>query len=447
MSMFDFLDTNYRYLEGLKQVVSTNNEYSETANQLIHFYFHNKIIHKGILVDYILNDLFRLFNVYDYVRKYKLLDLWIDNLLIEQPTDDTIRLTGGEIYDIIEKISNYQANKIIRLIRSNNATLVALIKAYEEKNKEQFEKYYNASENDQIVVDNICHMVNRVYKDSITLSLEKLYRGDISELNWKSALNTMVYTLDNPLSNIFNADDVTYKNNLQIVLNNLKIIAENVSLDNEEKDISESDFRHIVDILTQITALVVELLWDKNNMTDEEITIINKSFSTSMGHEILRVLEEAMRRGIQHEQGMEVDTVIDDVDKVVLTTHEDPFAHTWENVNNNISLRAWLCAEYFAYRKSINNDEKEIFVEIATNIHYNGRKIIWKGYNSDVYDVYVFICKGNNSSMTLQEFGNRFQRKSSEKTLSDVRVDKNKSQRKEFDLEKTLMSFHKNYRK
>lgn len=75
------------------------------------------------------------------------------------------------------------------------------------------------------------------------------------------------------------------------------------------------------------------------------------------------------------------------------------------------------------------------------------KEIIWKGYNSDVYYVYVFICKGNNSSMTLQEFGNRFQRKSSDKTLSDVRVDKNKSQRKEFDLEKTLMSFHKNYRK
>lgn len=262
-----------------------------------------------------------MFNVYDYVRKYKLLDLWIDNLLIEQPTDDTIRLTGGEIYDIIEKISNYQANKIIRLIRSNNATLVALIKAYEEKNKEQFEKYYNASENDQFVVDNICHMVNRVYKDSITLSLEKLYRGDISELNWKSALNIMVYTLDNPLSNIFNADNATYKNNLQIVLKQLNFIADNVSLDNEEKDISESDFRHIVDILTQITALVVELLWDKYNMTDEEIAIINKSFFTSMGHEILRVLEEAMRRGIQHEQEMEVDMVIDDADKVVLTTH------------------------------------------------------------------------------------------------------------------------------
>ena len=49
--------------------------------------------------------------------------------------------------------------------------------------------------------------------------------------------------------------------------------------------------------------------------------------------------------------------------------------------------------------------------------------------------------------MTLQEFGNRFQRKSSDKTLSDVRVYKNNSQRKEFDLEKTLMSFHKNYRK
>jgi len=39
MGMFDFHDTNYRYLEGLKQVVSTNNEYSETANQLIHFLF------------------------------------------------------------------------------------------------------------------------------------------------------------------------------------------------------------------------------------------------------------------------------------------------------------------------------------------------------------------------------------------------------------------------
>lgn len=98
-----------------------------------------------------------------------------------------------------------------------------------------------------------------------------------------------------------------------------------------------------------------------------------------MGHEILWVLEEAMRRGIQHEQEMEVDMVIDDADKVVLATREDPFAHTWENVNNSISLRAWLCAEYFAYRKSINNDEKEIFVEIATSIHYNGRKIIWKG--------------------------------------------------------------------
>ena len=445
--MFDFLDTNYRYLEGLKQVVSTNNEYSETANQLIHFYFHNKIIHKGILVDYILNDLFRLFNVYDYVRKYKLLDLWIDNLLIEKPTDDTIRLTGGEIYDIIEKISNYQANKIIRLIRSNNATLVALIKAYEEKNKEQFEKYYNASENDQFVVDNICHMVNRVYKDSITLSLEKLYRGDISELDWKSALNIMVYTLDNPLSNIFNADNATYKNNLQFVLKKINFITENVSLDNEEKDVSESDFRHIVDILTQITALIVELLWDKNNMTDEEIAIINKSFSTPMGIEILRVLKEAMQRGIQQDQEMEGDTAIDNAYKEVLPTHEDPFAHTWENVNNNISLRAWLCAEYFVYRKSINNDEKEIFVEIATNIHYNGRRIIWKGYNSDVYDAYMYIYKGNNYSITLQEFGNRFQRKSSDKTLTDVRVDKNKSQRKEFDLEKNLMSFHKNYHK
>lgn len=447
MGMFDLFDTNYRYLEGLKQIVTTNNEYSETANLIINFYFQNKIIHKGILVDYTLNDLFRLFNVYDYVRKYKLLDLWIDNLLVEQPTDDTTRLTGGEIYEILEKIPKHQANKIIRLIRSDNTTLVALINAYEENSKEQFERYYNSSENDQFVVDNICHMVNRVYQDSITLSLEKLYKGDISDLDWKSALNIMVYTLDNPLSNIFNADNVTYKNNFQIVLNNLIFIAEHVSLDNEEEDISESDFRRIIDILSQITALVVEPLWDKNYMTDEEIAIINKSFSTSLGHEILRVLEEAMQRGIRQKQEMEGVTVVDDTDKEVLSTHENPFAHTWENVNNNIHLRAWLCAEYFAYRKSINNDEKELFVEIVTSVHYNGRKIIWKRYNSDVYDLYMFLCKGNNNSMTLQEFGNRFQRKSSDKTLFDVRVDKNKSKRMDFDIEKTLMSFHKNHRK